>query len=40
MDSTKWAITYGSKNILKKMMDHVIVDVFDVNADVIIKDNK
>lgn len=37
LDRTKWGITYGSKNIFKKMLDHVIADVFDVEADIVIK---
>ncbi|MGL4293414.1 MAG: YceI family protein [Bacteroidales bacterium] len=35
LDRTKWGINYGSKNIFKKLEEHVIADNFDVKATVI-----
>ncbi|MEG1585521.1 MAG: YceI family protein [Bacteroidales bacterium] len=37
VDRTKWGITYGSKNIFKKLADHIIADNFDVKAVVVAK---
>ena len=37
VDRIKWGITVGSKNIFKKLADHIIADNFDVKATVVAK---
>lgn len=37
VDRIKWGITVGSKNIFKKLADHIIADNFDVKATVVVK---
>ena len=34
LDRTRWGISYGSKNIFKKLADHVVADVFDVTGEI------
>ena len=32
IDRTKWNVNYGSKNIFKKITEHIIADNFDVKV--------
>ena len=37
VDRIKWGITEGSKNIFKKLVDHIIADNFDVKATLVAR---